>query len=1309
MNWGALYSFCVFLIGTAITATFDPTNLENGGYSLRLIGYQCGGAYFTTPATVITADGPHKVGPFGVAFEDYTLPARGQPFNCLNSIKDPLGHTTTFSYDGNGNLLTMTDALGQPMTLTYSSDGQLTTMTDAVGTTTSYTHHPNTGVQLSQTITGVDGKIMSHQTYLHDANGRQIEVRDHQLPAGAESIAGATLYRRTQSILDSAGRVKESRTLNAAGTLLARTLTTHDANGKPLTSTDPLNRTTTQEYDPQGRTVKTTYPDGTFTITAYDPEGRATHSTDQLGRTIITQYDALGRTVKVTAPDATFTTSTYDPAGRMTASTEALGHTTQSEYDAAGRMIKSTAPDGSFTESVYDNAGRVTTSKDARGNATTYTYDAAGRTLTVANALNQVTTSTYNAAGQRTHVTDALGRVTQTLYDGASRQIGTILPDGKTEATAYDFLGRRVSSTDAAGRTTLYEYDTQGRMTAVVDALGHRTEYTFDAAGQQLTQKDALGRITSYLYNVMGHRTHRILPGGQAETYSYDLIGNPVTHIDFNGFTTTHVYHPLTSRLLSKSADPAHPSLTLPHAARSHHFAYDAAGKRTAAEVRNNNGTVLHSQSWAFDNRNRMITHAQHGATLTYAHDADSNLLSTTSSTPGGYGMTYSYDALNRLSTAADINNLNPVGQPATTNYTYTGVGALATTSLPNGLTHSYAYNSRNQLLQLSTSKISNQQTAILNQFTYTLAATGHRLTEQSTRAFLNQAPGTPNQERLVNYAYDILHRLTGETVADSNGPSGTVGYTLDAVSNRPTRSSTLPGVTAQTQSVDSNDRLTTDTTDANGNTLASLLAGNTVTDIYDFENRLIRRTVPSGKTIDLLYDTDGHRTAKSVQTASGTKTTRYFVDTQNPTGYAQVIEEHTTEAAATNLTAVYAYGHDLISQPERLAGAETDCSIEQPLAGEGAVRRRLNPHRLTASPAPGAWNLSYFLYDGGGHVRALSDATGEITDTYAYDAYGILIAQTGTTENNYLYRGEQYDPDLRLYNQRARYLNPETGRFWTQDTYEGDPGTPATLHKYLYANSDPVMGWDPSGNFTMAEAMTSLSIKFVLARMAVGSVYGLVDGLINGESGSGLVWNIAMGALGGAYGGPFIRGLISRGGIAKLGAYAVGGLGALTQVSRIVDNVHNGEAGRATWNTFNLGGVIALKRLLSFKGMFSGMAARLQSPTAVNNGVGLAGVVDIRTGLVGFSMTADPRNPNLNFALLGLLNRNGTHRVVADRFKVDDSHLLGFAVENIGGRLNLIWRSGQLNRAYPGNEVPDSLREMIRIVAHEALGTTLN
>jgi hypothetical protein len=43
-------------------------------------------------------------------------------------------------------------------------------------------------------------------------------------------------------------------------------------------------------------------------------------------------------------------------------------------------------------------------------------------------------------------------------------------------------------------------------------------------------------------------------------------------------------------------------------------------------------------------------------------------------------------------------------------------------------------------------------------------------------------------------------------------------------------------------------------------------------------------------------------------------------------------------------------------------------------------------------------------------------------------------------------------------------YLNPDTGRFWTMDSYEGDNQDPNSLHKYLYCHGDAVNYKDPTG-----------------------------------------------------------------------------------------------------------------------------------------------------------------------------------------------------------------------------------------------------
>jgi RHS repeat-associated protein len=213
------------------------------------------------------------------------------------------------------------------------------------------------------------------------------------------------------------------------------------------------------------------------------------------------------------------------------------------------------------------------------------------------------------------------------------------------------------------------------------------------------------------------------------------------------------------------------------------------------------------------------------------------------------------------------------------------------------------------------------------------------------------------------------------------------VTYGLDPVGNRLSlglsQGSNLSGITpiqSGSVSYDPDDRLSTETYDANGNTLTS--GGRTFA--YDFENRL--KSMNNG-AVTLQYDADGNRVAKTVNGV----TTRYLVDNLNPTGHAQVVEE----LGGTGVQRTYTYGLQRISQGQIINNT---------------------------------WAPSFYGYDAGGTVRLLADATGTVTDTYDYDAWGNTVNRTGTTPDVYLYGGEQYDPDLGVYYLRARFYNPVTG-----------------------------------------------------------------------------------------------------------------------------------------------------------------------------------------------------------------------------------------------------------------------------------------
>jgi hypothetical protein len=126
---------------------------------------------------------------------------------------------------------------------------------------------------------------------------------------------------------------------------------------------------------------------------------------------------------------------------------------------------------------------------------------------------------------------------------------------------------------------------------------------------------------------------------------------------------------------------------------------------------------------------------------------------------------------------------------------------------------------------------------------------------------------------------------------------------TYDAVGNRIQKTSTIPGFPGGLLNYNANDQLSTDTYDSDGNTTAS----NGLGYVYDFENHVIQ----VGAGITMVYD--GNRVQKTVAGV----TTKYLVDTQNPTGYAQVVYEtfNGSTSASREISRIFVYGLERISQ----------------------------------------------------------------------------------------------------------------------------------------------------------------------------------------------------------------------------------------------------------------------------------------------------------------------------------------------------------------------------------------------------------
>ena len=205
------------------------------------------------------------------------------------------------------------------------------------------------------------------------------------------------------------------------------------------------------------------------------------------------------------------------------------------------------------------------------------------------------------------------------------------------------------------------------------------------------------------------------------------------------------------------------------------------------------------------------------------------------------------------------------------------------------------------------------------------------------------------------------------------------------------------------------------------------------------------------------MYDYQGNRIQT---TANGTDITKYLVDTNGE--LSQVIAEFDKN---NNELSYYTLGQELIS-------IEKDSKIY------------------------------YYCYDGHGNVRLLTDKNGVVTDTYVYDAFGNVTKKTGSTDNNYLYCAQQYSTNTGLYYLRARYMNTETGTFISSDTYEGDESSPVTLHKYLYANANPVTYNDLSGYIAELVLESSYNIRVAIVGISYICMARALVGVINSRSG---------------------------------------------------------------------------------------------------------------------------------------------------------------------------------------------------------------
>jgi len=102
----------------------------------------------------------------------------------------------------------------------------------------------------------------------------------------------------------------------------------------------------------------------------------------------------------------------------------------------------------------------------------------------------------------------------------------------------------------------------------------------------------------------------------------------------------------------------------------------------------------------------------------------------------------------------------------------------------------------------------------------------------------------------------------------------------------------------------------------------------------------------------------------------------------------------------------------------------------------------------------------SYYQQDGMNSVTSLSSSSGTLAKTYTFDSFGKLTASIGTLTNRFQYTGREFDQETAVYYYRARYIDPSTGRFFSEDPVRFFEGP----NFYRYVRDNPLNLIDATG-----------------------------------------------------------------------------------------------------------------------------------------------------------------------------------------------------------------------------------------------------
>jgi RHS repeat-associated protein len=811
------------------------------------------------------------------------------------------------------------------------------------------------------------------------------------------------------------------------------------------------------EYDPSHRMTKIIDGRGGETTNEYDGSDRVISQADPAERTLAFAYDGFHSRITNEATGAvtdlwfnsdnepfsithgfgteyaTTETFSYDEAGHQLSRTDGNGHTTSYTYNPAGDRTSKADADENETKWEYNATHDVISETTPNGETTTIGRDSNGNPETISRPApgeaTQTTAFEYTAKGELKALTDPLERTWTYEYDSQGNRESEADPKGDKRTWAYDEDSRLISTVSPRGNEkgaepsefeTTIERDPRGRPEEVIDPLGHKTEYVYDPNGNLESETDAKGHTTKFTYNPDDELIKTERPSGAVLKTEYDGAGVVTAQIDGNEQAMTYVRNVLEQPI--ETIDPLE---------RKTVREFDSAGNLEAVI-----DPLKRVTTYTYDPANRLegISYSEEATPdVSFEYDPDGNMITMSDGTGES---TFAYDQLDRLEEATN-------GHGDTVAYEYNLADEQERIVYPNGENVDRAFDGAGRLESITD-------------------WLGHT-TEFEYDADSNvEAIAFPTASGNVDeFTYDPTDRMLSANMKKASESLAAIAYARDELGQVEAMASEgLPGAAEQGYEYDEDNRLIK----AGSGSYEYDPADNplkTPTSINAFDDA---DQLETGTGVGYEYDPLGER-VKATPTEGPTTTYSY-----NQAGNLTAAKR-AKEGEVLGIDEAFAYdGAGLMSS--RTVGETTshltwDASGGLPLLlDDGQAGYIYGPGGLPIEQIDAEEAPTYYHHDQLGSTRMLTNASGEATAKFTYDAYGGLEASSGAQTTPLGYAGQYTLVQSGLQYLRARIYDPQTGQFLTRDPLEE-----VTREPYAYAYDNPLNGTDPNGRVAGAVA----------------------------------------------------------------------------------------------------------------------------------------------------------------------------------------------------------------------------------------------